>query len=131
MSGTILVAAGLGWQGAGRQLFSVSLTPILGGRVLASMVLGAIGAWTVLARDKRSLRLAFVGALLILPVLIGAGAVFHPTGRRILDTVMGTSPGMQFLVAVGGFAVVAVLLSAGLHLLIRAFEMGRTSSGRA
>ena len=57
-SGTILIAAGLGWQGAGRQLLGVALLPVLAGRCLAALTIGAVGAWSVLSRNPRSLRLA-------------------------------------------------------------------------
>jgi hypothetical protein len=130
VAGTILIGSGLGWQGAGRQLLGVPLLPVLGGRALAALVLGAIGAWTVLSRDTRAIRLAITGMLLLLPVVLGAVAVVRPAGRRLLDKLMGTSPGIQFMVAVGGFAVAAVLLSAGCHLIIRAFELGRPTSER-
>lgn len=132
VAATILVASALGWQGAGRKLLGVSLAPVLGGRALAALTIGAIGAWCVLARAPGSIRLALIGSLLVLPVVFVAGASLHPTGQRLLEKAMGTSPGVQFLVVVASFTVVAILLSAGAHLIIRAFEMGRpdSTSGR-
>ncbi len=132
VAGTILVGSALGWAGAGKVLLGVSLKPVLGGRALASLAIASVGAWCVLARNPRSIRLALFGAILIAPIVLGVGAAMTPAGRRLLDKAMAASPGTQFIGAVGGFTVVAVLLSAGTHLLIRAFEMGRpdSTSGR-
>jgi hypothetical protein len=129
IAGTILAASGLGWAGAGRQLLSVSLTPVLAGRILAAGTLAACGAWCVLSRHPRSIRLAAVGAALLAPVAMGAGAFMHPTGRRIIDRALGTSSGVQAVVAVLAFFLAVGLVSAGGHLLIRAFELGRPTSG--
>ena len=51
----------MGWQGAGRQLLGHSLLPLLGGRAAAAMVIGAVGAWSVLMRDRRSWKYAIIG----------------------------------------------------------------------
>ncbi len=131
VGGCVLVASGLGWAGAGKSLLGVSLLPLLGARVVASGVLGAIAAWCVLSRDARAFRPAVIGVLLVFPVIAAAGLGAMPVGRKLLDRFAAAGPGLQFAGAVGAFAVTAILLSAGIHLLIRAFEMGRPTSPRA
>ena len=131
IAGTILVAAGLGWQGSGRQLLGVSLTPVLAGRTLAALVVGGAGAWCVLSRDRRSIGLAVLGAILLAPVIGVAGVMMRPAGQTLLNKLSAAGPGVQFMAAVGGFAIAAGLLSAGTHLLIRAFELGRPTSKKA
>jgi hypothetical protein len=54
IGGTILVASALGWKGSAKQVAGFSLTPLLGARFLAVMVIGGCGAWCVLSRDRRS-----------------------------------------------------------------------------
>jgi len=61
---------------------------------------------------------------------LAVAASVLPSGQRVIDKVMAASPGVQLLLAVGGFTLVLILLSAGIHLLIRGFEMGRPTSPR-
>ena len=69
------------------------------------------------------------GRLLLAPIALGAAVFLHPAGRRVVDRLLGSSPGVQAVAAVAGFIVAAGLLSAGVHLVIRAFELGRPTSG--
>jgi hypothetical protein len=125
VAGTILVASVLGWQAAGRQMGGVALWPVLGARVAATVVLAIAGAWAVLTRRPGAVATAMRGALLIAPVAVGALAIVHPAGRRMVGSVLGASPAVEFLAVSIGFLIATVLLAAGGHLIVRAFEMGR------
>jgi hypothetical protein len=126
IAGTILVASALGWQSVGRQIAGVPLTPLLAIRAAAAGLLGAAGAWTVLSRRPGALAVAIRGGLLVLPVLLLAGALVYPTSRRLLDRAVGASPAILFIAVTVGFLVTTALIAAGVHLVIQAFEMGRT-----
>lgn len=128
VAGTVFLGSAMGWQAAGRQLGGVSLTPFLAGRVAVSLVLGAAAAACVLSRDRQAWRLAALGTLLALPVLGALAAVALPAGRRALENAIGPSVGLQAAVGVGAFLVLGGLLSASVHILVRAFEMGRTDA---
>jgi hypothetical protein len=126
IAGTILVASRLGWQAGGRQIAGVSLSPLLAARGAAGLALGLAGIAVVLGRRPGAWRTAFIGGLLILPVAAGAVALLVPAGRQAVGSWLGTSPAFIFGVAVVAFLGATALLAAGVHLVIRAFEMGRT-----
>ncbi len=124
IAGTIFVAGVLGWQSAGRQLGGVSLTPLLGFRVLAAGALGALAAAAALARSARSRRLFGLGVGLSLPALVLAGLMVLPGPRTaIAGFLSGGIVGA--LLAVLAFLVLGGLLCASAHLVIRAFELAR------
>lgn len=125
IAGTVLVASVLGWHAAGHSLLGVSLTPLLGGRLLAAGAIGALGAHSVLSREPTAIRRALVGTALALPGLLVVAASFTGPGRRILDAALGHNPVQQVLVTTMGALALGCLLAAGGHQLIRAFEMGR------
>ena len=125
VAGTILLGSAMGWQGAGRQLVGVSLTPFLAARALASATLGAIAAWAVLSRNGRSWRPLVLGLMCGVPVLAGSAALLVPAVRRPLETALATSPAFQLSAALVGYFAATVLLSACVHLIVRAFELGR------
>jgi hypothetical protein len=131
IAGTILVASGLGWQSAGRQMGGVALWPLLLARAAAAAVLAGAGAWAVLSRRPGAVRLAALGALLVLPVAIGAAATMAPAGKRLIGAVTGGSAAMEFAVVALAFLIATALLAAGGHLIIRAFEMGRAPASEA
>lgn len=126
VAGTILLASGFGWQGAGRQLGGVSLTPMLLGRAGIAMTLGLLAAYCVLSRRREAWSLAIRGVLLLAPVVVLMGALVVPRVRAWVEGALGQSPAVQFLAVTVGFLIVTALVSAGGHLLITAFEAGRT-----
>jgi hypothetical protein len=125
VAGTILLGSAMGWQGAGRQLVGVSLTPFLAARALASAILGAVAAWAVLSRNGRSWRPLVLGLMCGIPVLTGCAALVVPAIRRPLETALANSPVLQLGAALLGYFAATVLLSACVHLIVRAFELGR------
>lgn len=129
VAGTFFVAAVLGYVGSGRQLplaeGGIPLKGMLLARLAAAMVVGAAGAGLVLARDRRSWGYLIKSAALGGPVLLALG-VYGAAPARVRG-VLDALPG--WLVAVG--LIVAgllgiVMVSASVHLLVRAFELGRT-----
>jgi hypothetical protein len=122
IGGTILLGSALGWQGAGRSLAGVSLTPFLGLRMVAAVVLLGAAAATVLGRERRSWRPAAVGGLLGVPVVVSAAAFVHPAGRRMLETLFAESGAVLTGTAVVVVVVLAGLLAASVHLIVGAFD---------
>jgi hypothetical protein len=129
VSGTIAVGSMLGWLGAQHHLTTsggdVSLNGWLLGRVGAALALGLVGALLVLSRNPRSwsylLRSAITGG----PIVLAAGA--YMLKRSAMSNALGALPG--WLAGIGGTigAIIAVvLISASVHSMIRAFELGRT-----
>jgi hypothetical protein len=131
IAGTIIVASGLGWQGSGRAVAGIGLTPVLGARILISFALALLGVWVVLSRSRESWRPAVVGGCCLLVVLAGLGAIVHPATRQAVAGGFSGSSGLSLLLVVLGFGLMCALLSAGAHLLIRAFESGRTEERRS
>jgi hypothetical protein len=128
LSGTIAVGSLLGWMGADRHLITshgdISLKFWLAGRLAAAAALGAMGVWLVLSRNQRSWYYLIRAAACGLP-LAGLLCVYV-FGRGALGRAVGAIPGWitGTLGAVGAVVAIA-LISAGVHCLIRAFEMGR------
>jgi hypothetical protein len=128
IAGTILVASGLGWQSTAHALGGVSLNPLLAFRVAAALVLGLVAAWSALSRHPSSLRTACLGVLLIAPVVGAGGLLATSRGREWAGAAIGSSPAVEFIVASVAFLAATALLAAGVHLVIRAFELGRPAS---
>jgi len=130
VAGTVFVAAVLGYFGSDRRIVTssggeVPLKWFLVSRVLAAVRDRRVGAMIVLLRSRKSLSYLAKAALTGGPVLlVGAAYVIAP-GR--VRGALGALPGWATLVALGMAGVVGiVLISASIHLLIRAFEEGRT-----
>jgi hypothetical protein len=126
IGGTIFVAGVLGWMsvtasaGQSRQVGGIPLTPMAAFRVLASMIVLLGGAVVVLSRRPGAWKPAVVGAMLGAPVGLGLLLFAYPGTRgMVAGAVFGSTVG-----AVAAFLVVAALLSASVHLLIRGFEIG-------
>lgn len=124
-------AAFLAWlsvQGrfqVGGQIDSVSITPWLAGRVAAGLAVGAMGAHLVLRRNPRSRHYLLRSAMAAAPLVVGAGValfIMRSGAAASFATLPGIVSGL-ILTVVGLLAV--ILVSATLHCLIRAFEMGR------
>jgi hypothetical protein len=122
IAGTILMGSAFGWQGAGFMLADVSLTPLLGLRAAASLVLGCAAAVVVLIRDRASVRSAIVGGLLGMPVLLALAGAVHPSGRRMLDSLMSEGGAFQTLIAGTVLLVLGGLLAASVHMIMGAFD---------
>jgi hypothetical protein len=125
IAGTVLMGSALGWLSAAQQVGGYSLTPLLGLRVLAAGMLGFMGACCVLSRDPRAWKPAMWGAGSGLPVLAAIALMLRASSRRAIESALG-SWGMLGA-AVGLLALVAlgVCLCASVHLVVKAFEMGR------
>jgi hypothetical protein len=132
VAGTFFVAAVLGYVGSGRQLplaeGGIALKGMLLARLAAAMVVGGGGGGLVLARDRRSWGYLIKSAALGGPVLLALGvyAASPVRVRGALDSLPG------WLVAVGlivGGLLGIVMVSASVHLLVRAFELGKLEEG--
>lgn len=128
IAGTFFIAAVLGFVGAGRQLPTadggIPLKGLLLGRIGAALLLGGVGAGLVLMRDRRSWGYLGRSAALGGPVVLALGAYIVSPGKvtGLLGSLPGWALGLGLTVA-GLLAV--VMVSASVHLLVRAFELGR------
>jgi hypothetical protein len=130
VAGTIAVGSFLGWLGAQHHLTMrsggvVSLTGWLMARLLAAAVLGGLASLLVLSRNPRSwsymLKAAMAGGPLLLVMAVYA---LKPAA---LSSAMNAMPGwLAGMVGTVGAIAAVVLISASVHCLIRAFELGRT-----
>jgi hypothetical protein len=121
VGGTILVGSALGWQGAGRSLADVSLTPLLALRAAAALLLMASAGLVVLMRDRAAIRPAVLGAVLGAPVVLAAAAFALPAGRRTIEGLL--SGPVETSLAIMALLVLAGLLAASVHLIIGAFDL--------
>lgn len=128
VSGTILMGSALGWLAANRQVAGHSITPILGFRGAAALGLGLLGAVCVLSRNPKSWRIAAWGVATGLPVLIAAAAMIRPGTRRAIEGAVGRAGTMGTVAAVVGLLILAALLCASVHLMVKAFELGRVET---
>ncbi len=129
VAGTIAVGSFLGWLGAGHHLTikgtDISLTTWLAGRLASAVALGLVGAVLVLSRNRQSWSYLFKAALAGAPLIILLGV--YALKRSAMSSAMGQLPDWVLgLVGTIGGLVAVVLISASVHCLIRAFEMGRT-----
>lgn len=126
VGGTIAVATLFGRLALLANLSTLATDPWVIGRLLAGGVLGLGATVLVFSRDRRCWPSFIKGVLLAMPAA-AAGAIgfFRP----------GLIPGRDWegllaVLRVGGLLLggllVCILISVGIHLIIRAFEHGRT-----
>jgi hypothetical protein len=116
-AGTILIASGFGFLGAGKVLWGFSLMPHLAARVLISAAIAAMAVRIHLSSDPGNLRLAARGVVLGLPVLVVGGAAW---AARAQITSWPTV--LLLVLAMVGFVVATGLIAASADCLIRAFS---------
>lgn len=127
IGGTILAAAGLGFISVRPPVLgTVALAPFLAGRVGGALLIGVCAAACVLSRDRRAWPTLIKGIVLGLPVVAAAGVASVPAARGLVGSLLGTSPAALIVAGVAAFAVFGALFCASVHLVIRAFELGRT-----
>jgi len=124
-AGTVLVASAFGWISVGKQLGGVSLTPLLAFRVIASLLLAAAGCYCILSRNPKSWRVFAIGAACGAPCVAVMGAGLTSGGRRALMNFISGGGMVQTGIAILLLIVLGCLLCASVHLIIKAFEMGR------
>lgn len=125
VAGTILAGSVFGYFGVNGTIGGYSLKPYVGFRALAAVAIAGAGCLCVLIRDKRSWPVFLKGALCAAPAAAIAMVLAVPRGRSLLAPVLNGGLLVQMVVVVGGFLLWAGLLSAGVHLIIKAFEFGR------
>jgi hypothetical protein len=128
VAGTIAVGSFLGWLGTQHHLTTargdIPLNTWLLGRLAAAAALGAVGAMLVLSRNPRSWSYLLKSAITGGPLLILLAAFF--VKRSAFTGALGHLPDwIAGLAAILGGLVAVVLISASVHCLIRAFELGR------
>jgi hypothetical protein len=128
LAGTLVLASAFGWISTGKQLAGTSLTPLLGLRLAAGLLLAAAGTYCVLSRNPKSWRAFAIGALCGTPAAVLAAAFLTSGGRRALMTFLSGGGMFQTALAILILIVVGGLLCASVHMLIKAFEMGRVES---
>jgi hypothetical protein len=130
VAGTIAVGSFLGWLGAAHHQIGTtrgdfSLNRLLLARAAAAVVLGVVGALLVLSRNPRSWSYVWKAALTGGPILL-IGAVFA-LKRSAVTGALSSMPGwMVGMIGTVGGILAVVLISASVHCLVRAFELGRT-----
>jgi hypothetical protein len=131
VAGTIFVGSFLGWLGTQHHLTTsrgnIPLNTWLLGRVGAAAVLGFVGALLVLSRNPRSWSYVARAAVTGGPVVALLGVyVLRPSAvSGALSRLPGWAVGIMGTL---GALVAVALISASVHCLIRAFELGRTEA---
>ncbi|TVQ32549.1 MAG: hypothetical protein EA376_05465 [Phycisphaeraceae bacterium] len=95
---------------------------------VGALLMALSGVILALRRPGKSLPLLAMGAGLCLPAAIAAGIGLHPTSR---DWLAGLPPLLLTVIAFVAFFTLLVCVSAGLHCIIRAFEIGRVDDASA
>lgn len=102
------------------------LKPYLALRLALAAALAAVASLTVFSRNPASWKLLLWGVVILVPVMGGLGWI--ATGASGLLSASRATPGAEAVrilaICLGGLVVV-VVVSIGLHLLIRAYEVGR------
>jgi len=125
IAGTVFVAAILGYMGSDKRLITnngeVPLRWFMLSRVMAGLLIGLLGAATVLLRSRKSLVYLGKAAATGVPVLLAGVAYLKFRGQ------LAAVPGWASIITLAFGGIIAiVLISASVHLLIRAFQEGKT-----
>ena len=136
MAGSVAVAAFLGWLSVQGRLqvkgtdVPISLAPLLAGRLGCAGLIGLFGAGIVLTRHPQSTRY-LITSIATGAALAGLLGVLFVARARIIsasESLPGVlSAAVATLVGLGA----VILLSASVHCLIRAFELGREDAAGA
>lgn len=128
LGATILGAAALGTLDARANLSAAGsplakfVIPVLGARLLLGSGLAALGGMAVLSRRPVEWKRFVLGAVLAAPVVLIGAAVVLGKAPWLLNEREGSGELLRVTGLLGGGVLVIVLLSAGGHLLITAFE---------
>lgn len=117
LAGTVFIASGFGFLGAGRVLWGFSLVPHLAARVLISGAIVALAVRAHLGTDAPSRRLAIRGVILALPVLVVGVTVWAAWGQ-----ITGWPSVLVLILMMLGFVAGTGLIAASADCLIRAFS---------
>jgi len=122
IAGCVAVASFVGALSAGRKLFDIGLEPWVAARFAAAgvFVLAALFEATR-AQAGRAWPLLLKGASCLLPVLVVAAALYRGWGTAQLANLNGL---VRILILGVGFVLFGALLAAGIHLTLKAFEIG-------
>ncbi|MGE3106809.1 MAG: hypothetical protein AB7G11_09005 [Phycisphaerales bacterium] len=117
VAGTVLVASVFGFLGAGRQVWGVGLEPVLIGRVVLALALGAV-AGAVRLEDHPG-----GTGLLIRGVILAAPALAIPIVAYAMRASIASWPALLSIsLAMVAFVAVVGFIAASLDCLIRAFS---------
>lgn len=100
-------------------------TPVMLARISCGFLIAALAAFVTLNRNPKSWRSMIVGSVLLMPLVLAAGAGMTSPGRSAIRAILGVSGFGGFALQTALFLVVTALLAAGIHLIIRAFESTR------
>lgn len=111
---------------SGRSLGQFPLDLIFLSRLAGAGFLGVLGAMVILLRNPgRSCPLLIKGLVLGFPVLALGAVVLVPQFKALLGPLGRIQGPTRAIVALVVFAAAGVLVSASVHLVIKAFEAGR------
>jgi hypothetical protein len=130
VAGTVFLCAALGYLSVGGSLGSFPMKLWLLLRLALAAITGAAAAWAVLgSRPGETLPKATVGIALLAPSAAAVGLVVTGTLPKLASLVPASVPSGVLLTAgvlIGTAA--AATLCAGVHKIIRAFEIGAESA---
>ena len=129
VAGSIFACSVLGYVGQQGRLGSISLKPLLLGRVGLAGVIGASAALAVLVRDRRSFAILARAMIWALPAILIAGVVLWPRSRAMVVRLTDANGYVAALAALVAFLVALVSASGAVHLTIAAFSQGRHRPG--
>lgn len=129
-AGCVGVAAFLSTVAGRNTLGGGLLVPMLGLRLAIAGVLALWAAWLVLGPDTKAWRRVVLGGILL---LLGGGIAaigFAGPAKPIRDVLLSMGGFVASAAALVLFVVFVILVSAGVHLLVRPFEIA-LDSGKA
>lgn len=122
-AGCLAVAGFLSTVAGRNTLGSSLLMPLLGVRLVIAALLSAWAAWLVLGPSRQAWQRVLVGCLLL---AAGAGLssmAFIGQAKPLRDWLLSFGGFVASAAALVGFIVFVILVAAGIHLVVRPFEM--------
>jgi hypothetical protein len=124
VAGTVLVGTGLGRLSVLANPRAVLVDPWFVTRFLAATALVALATLCVFSRSPGKSWRSFIWSVVLgVPVLVMLGVLWK--GRGLLAPLDSAPEAVRVAVALLGFLLMIGLVSASVHMLIRAFEFGR------
>lgn len=129
LGGCIGAASLLGFLSVQQRLGSVDLTAFVAVRCLAAAALGGLALIAGMNGERRSWATLFKGVLAGIPAVVGVAIFALPAGKPILNAFSNLGGFAGFILGTVVFLLLTASASAGVHLVIRSFQIAQGNDG--
>lgn len=129
LGGCIGAASLLGFLSVQQRLGDVNLTPFVAVRCLIALALAGVALIAAMNGARRSWTTLLKGVLAGAPAAVVVAVLALPIGNPIMNAASNLGGFASFFIGTGVFLLFTASASAGVHLVIRSFQVAQSSDG--